>query len=890
MLTKRFAPIPRKIGYSLLLLAALLVAAAGLAASLNPAQAQTANGKYDTDGDRLIEISSWQQFHAVRFDLDGDGRVDDDSNSDDYAAGYPVGSNESVCDRSCNGYELSQSLDFNNADDYGAAGWIPIRDFNAIFDGNDLTISNLYLDVNLQSSQDNAGLFGSIGGSAVIKNVGLLDADVSGVSYVGGLVGKTGVGYSISDDEVVAIQSRISHSHVTGAVQGTGNYIGGLVGENVGTVSDSHSTAAVSGASDSGGYVGGLVGSSIRYSVRINRYSSVSSAPEITKSYATGPVTGYGSVGGLVGVNHHPATITEGYAAGIVQGTGNYIGGLAGLNYGTVTKSYATGAVTGAKYVGGLAGESQYGSHEDRATIRSSYATGDVTATERYGYVGGLVGRAGYWSSGRYSSSYYSTISNSYAIGRVSGDEYAGGLVGYGAGRSGTTHYTLVAFSYWNLNSADDGVGSGDLVLQDAGKTPAELQAPTGRTGIYARWSDGNWDFGTPSQYPALKADLNGDDEATAAEFGPQGRGAAAPLPGAPAISSVTPGVGSLIVAWSAPSSNATGITAYDLRHILTSADETVDANWNVIQNVWTGSGARQYTLTGLTGGTSYDVQVRAVNSGGDGLWSATATGTPTQASAATSTRSFSPSTVAPGGQVTVTVTAVNYGFGGRVTETLPAGFSYVSSTHALATNPVDGDSQKVAFALFGETSITYTVTASGVDGLYTFSGTLTDSGGSVQTVGGDTTVTVGGDAQPSVTVSYAGTDPAAPVRTGTAIPVAVAFSKTVTGFTVNDVTVGNGTAGNFSGSGAAYTFNVTPNAIGQVTVDIAAGVAADANGNGNTAAVQLQLGVPYDDNRNRVIEKSEVIQAFNAYLTGGLDKSHLITLFNLYLTGQRVS
>ena len=236
-----------------------------------------------------------------------------------------------------------------------------------------------------------------------------------------------------------------------------------------------------------------------------------------------------------------------------------------------------------------------------------------------------------------------------------------------------------------------------------------------------------------------------------------------------------------------------------------------------------------------------------------------------------------------------MTVTAANYGFGGRVTETLPAGFSYVSSTHDSVTNPVDGDSQKVAFALLGETSVTYTVTASDVDGQYTFSGTLTDFDRNVSTVGGDTTVTVGADTQPSVTVSYAGTDPA-PVRIGTAIPMAAAFSKTVTGFTVGDVTVVNGTAGNFSGSGAAYTFDVTPNAIGQVTVDIAAGVAEDANGNKNTAAVQLQLGVPYDDNRNGVIEKSEVIQAFNAYLSGGLDKSHLITLFNLYLTGQQVS
>ena len=105
---------------------------------------------------------------------------------------------------------------------------------------------------------------------------------------------------------------------------------------------------------------------------------------------------------------------------------------------------------------------------------------------------------------------------------------------------------------------------------------------------------------------------------------------------GAPTIGAVTPGTGSLAVSWTAPSSDGgSAITAYDLRHIETSADEAVDSNWTVVDDVWTtGGGTLQYTLTGLTGGTQYDIQVRAVNAGGDGPWSATATGTPTAASA----------------------------------------------------------------------------------------------------------------------------------------------------------------------------------------------------------------------------------------------------------------
>ena len=97
--------------------------------------------------------------------------------------------------------------------------------------------------------------------------------------------------------------------------------------------------------------------------------------------------------------------------------------------------------------------------------------------------------------------------------------------------------------------------------------------------------------------------------------------------PAAPTTDSVTSGDTTLTVAWTAPAGE-TGITAYDVRHIKTSEDESDATKWTVVDNAWT-SGALEYTITGLTNGTGYDVQVRAVNSNGDGTWTATTVGTP---------------------------------------------------------------------------------------------------------------------------------------------------------------------------------------------------------------------------------------------------------------------
>ena len=203
---------------------------------------------------------------------------------------------------------------YNNGEGWTTIGNYAVSSsnkFTGIFDGNGHEISDLYIN----READYQGLFGYIDYGVEIRNLGVVDVDVTGQDFVGGLVGG-----NIGD-------GTISNSYATGSVTGTGNYVGDLVGDNRGTISNSYATGDVTGDS----YVGGLVGDN---------------SGTIDNSYATGSVTGKNYVGGLVGRNYS-GTITNSYATSSVTGTYSYVGGLVGYNYATITNSYFDTATTG---------------------------------------------------------------------------------------------------------------------------------------------------------------------------------------------------------------------------------------------------------------------------------------------------------------------------------------------------------------------------------------------------------------------------------------------------------------------------------------------------------------------------------------------------------------
>ena len=287
-----------------------------------------ATGDYDADNDGLIEVRSLAQLHAIRWDLDGDGTSTDSG----YAAAFLDASTGMGCPTTgCTGYELTADLDFDTngngvadaGDAYwnGGAGWEPIgthaRKFTATFEGNGHEIANLFID---RPTTDDIGLFGVTSASGVVRHVGLRGVDVRGRYDVGGLVGDN--------------DGTIAASYAGGTVRGSLDAIGGLVGRNDGTVTTSYASGAVTGRYS----VGGLAGGNYR---------------QITASYATGAVSSHLAagerLGSLVGHNYANGRITASYGRGPVTGSRDSIGGLVGKHDSgaRVTASYWDTATSG---------------------------------------------------------------------------------------------------------------------------------------------------------------------------------------------------------------------------------------------------------------------------------------------------------------------------------------------------------------------------------------------------------------------------------------------------------------------------------------------------------------------------------------------------------------
>ena len=341
-------------------------------------------------------------------------------------------------------------------DDVESSGSVIAEDNNAIVGGlvgtneSDATVKNSYSNSAVTStSGTDAGLGGVVGvnkgtvslvdslgvtngtnstnvGGVIGINSGTLssaynESIVNGYSNVGGIIGDNDGSYDDYTDTWTGgiVENVVNATGVTG----TGDYVGGLVGTNIGSVENGRNNGTITGTN----YVGGMVGSNAdEHSILAN----------LTNDSAA-DISGENYVGGIAGTNS--GTITAQNQSNLINRgsiTGqNYVGGVAGENIGTIeyvkndVNLYVKDSEDTARYFGGVAGIN--GRVDDTSTTDvNEAATGTITSATNEGdvvaenaqYVGGIVG----WNT---VNGILDGMGNS-NTGRVEGATYVGGVAG----------------------------------------------------------------------------------------------------------------------------------------------------------------------------------------------------------------------------------------------------------------------------------------------------------------------------------------------------------------------------------------------------------------------------------------------------------------------------
>ena len=148
--------------------------------------------------------------------------------------------------------------------DTALVAWTPIgtsnRQYSGTFDGNGHTVSGLYFynttSGRYPSGGDYVGLIGCCTGNTAIKNVGVIDSYLHGTFDVGAILGYTSSNSTITNcfntSTIIASASyacaggicgyngncTITNCYSTGKIRANGKYVGGIVGEKGGTISN----------------------------------------------------------------------------------------------------------------------------------------------------------------------------------------------------------------------------------------------------------------------------------------------------------------------------------------------------------------------------------------------------------------------------------------------------------------------------------------------------------------------------------------------------------------------------------------------------------------------------------------------------------------------------
>ena len=365
-----------------------------------------------------IRIRDWYDLNAVRDNLGGSYILMNDLDSN--TAGY-----EELASPTANEGKGWEPIGFLNP-------WNGMDGFRGTFDGQGHEIRNLF--INHSPFRFDVGLFGVVDPGGIVQNIGVVNADVTGFMSVGGLVGANG--------------GTVSNSYSTGNVAGDG-HVGGLVGVNGGTVSNSYynyDEVLINGQHII--TIGALFGEDFEEWLANDKFLDVNDRlSQENGYYVVNNVTDFKELlafsqdGSLkfrlkndLDLSDQPNFYIP-YLVGEFDGNGHKISNLS-FNFDFVSLIGLFGClapggkvtdlgvedvnITGDSLVGGLMGS-------NAGTVSYCHSTGNVTGDAD---VGGLMG------------SNVGTVSDSYSTGNVIGTELVGGLLGFSRGNVTNSYFT----------------------------------------------------------------------------------------------------------------------------------------------------------------------------------------------------------------------------------------------------------------------------------------------------------------------------------------------------------------------------------------------------------------------------------------------------------------
>ncbi len=243
------------------------------------------------------------------------------------------------------------------------AGRVTVTAFQGTFNGNGHTIRNMTIDA---AGGKCIGLFGYLGDEAVINDLMIERARVTGERHVGVFAGIN--------------NGTVSYCSSSGSVSGD-NRVGGLIGTSRGRVACCKSKTRITGKR----MVGGLIG-------------HVLSKSYIIDCQSKGDVTGESNIGGLIGEMLTGTVIgcsTSGHVSS-QSDAGGLVGG--GPYGGAIVRCRSSVEIRGV-IIGGLVGIAH------RTNISHCHATGVLTGIKPTGtisdFMAGVGGLVGYWKGGK---------------------------------------------------------------------------------------------------------------------------------------------------------------------------------------------------------------------------------------------------------------------------------------------------------------------------------------------------------------------------------------------------------------------------------------------------------------------------------------------------------